>query len=688
MNFRLNDHRIALWRDLLSRTPIIGFFSLALLLTPVIARGAEATETAPSETSDRVGPIKLHEVPIDQILELLERWTGKSILRPQTLPVTNFTLNLKEQVTKTQAIRAIETLLSLNGVGVSALDENFLKITPLAATKVEAPELITGSTLDLPPSGRTASKLFRPKYLRVNDFMPQLAGLLNPAAGGPPAVFDKANAALITDSITNLQRVENLLIQIDRPETSRLQPKFYPLKFVKAGELSAKLHGMFSGPLQNDLGSASFTADERTNQIVLFADPQQHALFDELMGRLDVKSGQDTRNDIIHLKHAAAKEVSGILSQLITGQTTISKNGPDSGRAGSTAKTGSVATDAATTSETLGAALKMELSTQFSNLVTVLPEERSNSIVVSGTVDDIRLINELVSKIDVLLAQVRIEVVIAEVSLEDNHTSGIAALGLQVSGDKLIGFSGSLPGLSVSNGTITRGDASTKPPVIVSGPWDLAAQISLAATPRKNHTNILSVPNIITTHNREGKIFVGEERPMISSYLNDGGAGIGGNTGAGAGYRSTVNSKDIGIQLSVKPLIGTDGSVQLEIRQEVSDILGDIIIDGNPQPRIGRRSTESFVSAKTGETIVLGGLQRSSLSKSTSRLGPIAFLGDLFGSRTKNQSRTDLIFFLRPTVLTATPADNISALKQIEQLPKADRREIEKLLAPPTPPSS
>ena len=74
-------------------------------------------------------------------------------------------------------------------MGVSSLDENFLKITLLAATKSEAPELIAGSTLDLPPSGRTASKLFQPKYLRVNEFMPQITGLLNPTAGGTPAVF-------------------------------------------------------------------------------------------------------------------------------------------------------------------------------------------------------------------------------------------------------------------------------------------------------------------------------------------------------------------------------------------------------------------------------------------------------------------------------------------------------------------
>ncbi len=122
----------------------------------------------------------------------------------------------------------------------------------------------------------------------------------------------------------------------------------------------------------------------------------------------------------------------------------------------------------------------------------------------------------------------------------------------------------------------------------------------------------------------------------------------------------------------MKPLIGNDGSVQLEITQEVNDVLGDIVIDGNPQPRIGRRSTKSFISVKSGETIVLGGLQRNSRSRNTNRLGPIPFLGDLFGTRHREDTRTDLVFFLRPYVLTNTPADNVDALRRIDSGPQRD----------------
>ena len=114
----------------------------------------------------------------------------------------------------------------------------------------------------------------------------------------------------------------------------------------------------------------------------------------------------------------------------------------------------------------------------------------------------------------------------------------------------------------------------------------------------------------------------------------------------------------------------------------MNDILGDITIDGNPQPRIGKRSTESFVTAQSGEIIVLGGMQRTSESRSTSRLGPIPIIGDLLGSRSSEKTRTDLVFFLRPIILTNTPADNAPALERVEQFPVEQRDQVKSVIAP------
>jgi general secretion pathway protein D len=123
----------------------------------------------------------------------------------------------------------------------------------------------------------------------------------------------------------------------------------------------------------------------------------------------------------------------------------------------------------------------------------------------------------------------------------------------------------------------------------------------------------------------------------------------------------------------VKPLIGSNGSVQLDITQKVDDVAGTVRIDNNDQPIIARRNTKSFVTAQSGTIYVLGGIQRTKASKQSNRLGPIPFLGDLLGPRTNNNSRTDLIFFLRPTVLTNTAADNVDAFKRVDSLPQKDQ---------------
>lgn len=639
-------------------------FSLAVFALPATLPGqADATTKA----DDMVGPIHVPGDSLEQMLVLLERWTGRALLRPQNLPNLTLSLNLREKVTKQEAIQAIETLLSLNGIAVTPLGDRFLKVTPLAGAKAEAPEFVEGSTFSLPPGGRIVSKLFQLEFLRVSEFMPQIAGLLNPAAGSPPIVFDKSNAALLTDSVSNLQRVETLLARLDQPTLAGLQPKFYSLQSAKASDVVTKMRAILSGPLQSQLGSAtSYQPDDRTNQIVLITDPRQHAFFDELVARLDVRADPNTRNEVIYLKHAAAKDVASILSQLVSGQNTAGRaQARDAARPVSAPVSGPEALPA-------GPSLALEPSQQFSNLLTILPEERSNAIVVSGTVDDIRLINDLITRIDVLLAQVRIEVIIAEVTLGNNAASGIAELGLRIEADKLVGFAGGGPGISVTDAVITPG-------LVGSGPYDLAASVGLSTTPRKSNATILSQPSITTTHNKKAMIDVGESRPVISSYLND---GVGSNLGSTGGYRSTVNAQRIGIKLEVTPLIGTDGTVQLEILQSVEDILGEVTIDGNPQPRIGYRETQSFVSARSGEIIVLGGLQRTARTHSTSRLGPIPIIGDLLGARSRSSTRTDLVFFLRPTVLANTPADNAAALKQIDSFPAKDRDRVQEALQP------
>ncbi|NBV79747.1 MAG: type II secretion system protein GspD, partial [Verrucomicrobia bacterium] len=310
---------------------------------------------------------------------------------------------------------------------------------------------------------------------------------------------------------------------------------------------------------------------------------------------------------------------------------------------------------------------------EFSSMVTVIADVRSNSIVVSGTKDDLRLLHELIDKVDVVLPQVRIEVVIAEVTLTDNDSSGITALGMTVTNGKLTGVNGTLFG---GAGGVT-GVGSASAALAPNGTLTGIVNLGTSTTPTKNDLHVLSVPAITTSHNKEGTIFVGESRPVITGTQSTAGT-------TGLVSSSTVSQRDIGIQLKVLPLIGKDGSVQLQVTQQVEDVLGTVTIDGNDQPVIGRRSTDSFVSAMSGEIIVLGGLQRANDTTTKNRLGPIPIIGDILGGSSKTKTRTELLIFLRPYVLNNSAVDNLNAISRVDATPIAEQvhKHIDKAPAP------
>lgn len=656
--------------------------AVAAPAAPVVIVGTVAATPVPSLSgTDKVGPMVLRDETIGQVLELLQRWTGKTVLRPQALPASLYTLTLPATATRNDALLAIETLLTLNGVAVIQQGDKFLKIVPNAVAKAESPTLLSESTLSLPASGRVASKIFLLKHANGQEVVTQIQGMLNGTLGSPPVFFGRNNAILVTDSIMNLQKIETLLSQLDRPQLDVIATKMYNLKHALATDMVTKLTALLRTPAANGAApfrlstGTSFTADERTNRVIVMGSADQHPFFDQLIESLDATSDPNTKTDVVFLRHANATETATLLTQLITGQTkaasTANGGRTTNGTNRVTAPTPVVAAPgaaAATGSQQNGA-------DEFSTMVTVIADVRSNSIVVSGTKDDLRLLHELIDKVDVVLPQVRVEVVIAEVTLTNNDSSGITALGMTVTNGKLTGVNGTLFG-GAGSVTGTGGSAALAPNGTLTG----IVNLGTSTTPIKNDLHVLSVPAITTSHNKEATIFVGESRPVITGTQSTAGT-------TGLVTSSTVTQRDIGIQLKVLPLIGKDGSVQLQVTQQVEDVLGTVTIDGNDQPVIGRRSTDSFVSAMSGEIIVLGGLQRSNDTTTKNRLGPIPFIGDLLGGSSKTKTRTELLIFLRPYVLNNSAVDNLNAISRIDATPIAEQvhKHIDKL---PTPAGS
>jgi general secretion pathway protein D len=661
---------------------------------PTAADARAATGAAHAD--EMVDAFKLADADIDSVLQAIETYTGKTVLHPTALPTGTYSIRINRPIPKSELIQALETLLFQNNVGVVPLGDRFLKVVPLAAARTEAPELIDGSTLDLPPSGKIATKVFQLQFQRASEIFAGgptggLQSLLSLNIGGGVVVLDKANSAIITDSITNLQRVERLLKELDQPFVKNFVPKFYTLNNATAADVVTKLHALLTGPLQSQIGSATtYQSDDRTNKVIVIADPREIPFFDDLIAKMDVASQLSPSIDVIYLKHADAATLAPILANLITGQIAAQQKAKTvSPRPGDLAvvdrmNPNPAPTPAAATAAP-GAPAKIEMGTgQFSQSVTAVADERSNSIVVTGNRDDIRLMHGLIEKLDRAVAQVRIQVIIAEVTLSDTDISGIQSLGLTVGQNSAgatkvltfagssVGSGGSPPGTSVAGWDFTNG---------IVNPFSVTAALQNAGNGSKSLVHVLSAPVIMTAHGKPGMVTVGQQVPIITG----GQSSVGAST-TGLVQSETTSYTNIAIEMDVTPLIGDNGDVQMTIDQKVDDIISDTTIDGNAQPVIGHREAKTFVTVKDGQMLVLGGMQRTSKSSVQSKIGflyEIPILSQILGSHTDDLERTELLFFIRPVII---PVEDGTAdtMKRIYEM--SNRDQIEGFLKNPAPP--
>jgi general secretion pathway protein D len=656
---------------------------------PTAPIGTPLSSLAPN--GDDIVSIKLGDADIDAVLSLLELYTGRSILRPGNgLPTAPYSINVKN-ITVSEAIIALETSLALNQVGVVPLGSRLLKVVALSQVKNEAPLMLTGSALDLAPSGKVATKIFQLEFLRAAEFIAQLQNILTTGIGaGNVIILDKSNAAMITDTVSNLQRVESLLAALDKPVIMGMTPKFYVLRNgAKASDVVNKLRAIITGTLQQQLGTATtFSADDRTNQIILITDSRQHAFFDNLISSLDIKADPNSRNEVIYLKHAKAADVQKLLTTLVQGQNAAAQRSQSlrpgqvvlPGQTQATTPGGpnvptNVPAPNVTTAQNQTFGLE-NASNEFSSIINVVNDDRSNAIIVSGTADDVRLIKELVAKVDIVLAQVNIEVIIAEVTLNNTQRSGIQALNLTFAtdhpgapggdngrGTHVTNFAGNVAGWAITEGVVNP----------------LAFKAALSDTGSRSNLKILSAPTISTTHGQEGTITVGEKRPIVT-----GSQSTIASTGTNPVATSQFTLTPITLELKVTPFIGEDGSIQLKIDQKVDDVISFVTIDNNQQPVIGTRQVISNLNVIDGQMRVLGGLQRTKSNRDRTKLGfiyEIPILSHLLGSRTNTNERTELLVFVRPHVVRLDEG-HAAALKTIDTL--SNKEQVNQYLKDPS----
>ena len=693
--------------------------TIRVLVLAIVTQGGMAGLWAQSESplaslgiDDGIEAYKITDQPLEGVLEILSQLTDRAIVRPQSLPNPQITFDSGGPITKGELILALETLLSLNGIGISPLGDRFLKVVPLNILRSEAPELVTDSLAARNPSGQVVSKIFRLQHLDSQTFQQQVQPFMSPGFS-QIIPFENSNAVLVTDTISNLQRLEYVVSEVDKPLKLNITPIFFTLQFAQASEVAQQLQGLIDDarsrfgaqnpqqggasrvpqggdpnvptPIASPSGtggegaiptqllfgsSTAITADDRTNQLIIMTDPSSLPFFEDIIQKLDIKADPATRIEVIPLKHADATEVASLLSQFVSGKTksdssdrspvnTRERNTQPRSTFGDRTTPRAETNATSATVSTAGGLGVEDRDSQFSDFMTIVADERSNALVISGTRSDLELMSVLISKIDVLLPQVRIEVIIAEVNLDKGSgvSRGIDAFQVDfVENEDGDGGQYSLSdinilGLGVKNTVFDYADGVTSN-LTISGVLNKAKESS--------DVRLLSVPTLVTTHNKEATIIVGEAQPIITGSQTD----LVGSTTT----RSTVQFRDIGIELTVTPLIGPNDVIQLEIDQKIDDIADTVTIDGNQQPIIGRRQAISYVGVRDGELIVLGGLQRHKTTKGDggpALLGEIPLVGKLFSRRTRRFEKSELMVFIRPKVIRNTNEVNVDAQEKL-----------------------
>ena len=575
-----------------------------------------------------------------QVLELLEQLTGKIILRRQDIPATKINFNSRGPLKKSEAILALESLLSLNGVMLTDMGGRFLKAVPASNPSSQVPNMIMGSTLEKESSQQIYAKLFKLDYLVADQ---TTTGIISPflSPNNNLTIFPKSNAYLITDALINLQRIESLLAEMDKPEKVREEIEFIKLEYIQASDMQSQLSTLIEGSLKSYLqGNTKVTADERTNQLIIVTHPANLTIIKSVIDNIDIDAAPLTASEVYPLKQAKAEEVVKIIDEIITGQR---KSREEDAKTSST----EIRIETTPTAETTTATLNNtnNASLQFSDFVGLSADERTNAIVAYGTQQDLKTIEALIQKIDIPLPQVRIEAIITQVALSEDQNSGLKKFTVLFDGDGSFA-SNNGTNLSLTNDNVLSQITTTDP--YITGNFSIDGILELAES--DSDIKILSTPSIVVSHNEEGVINVSESRPIItgsSSNLT--------TSSTTTNVRSSIEYRDIGIQLEVTPLIGADGSVQMEIQQSADQLsLEKSEIDNNELPIIGKREANSTITVQDGQIAVLAGLQQNELNDTATYfplIGRLPILNQLLSSKSKKFNRTELIIFIRPTIV-------------------------------------
>ena len=660
---------------------------------------------------------------IEAVARTMATITGRNVVVD---PRVRGQLNLvtERPVTPAGAFQQFLAALRLQGFTVVE-SAGLYKVVPEADAKLQggSVSVVQGNAGSAPAGGQIVTQIFKLNFENAANLVPVLRPLISP--NNTINVNPGNNSLVITDYADNLQRLARIVAAMDVSNASDVE--VIPLRNAVAADLAPLVARLIDGGSGNGATPAAaqgqadtsfkttLIAEPRSNSLILrAANPARVAQVRALVDRLDQppapgSSAASGNIHVVYLKNADATKLATTLRAALAAMGTGNASGAG-GSASPSPSTGSGGLSGGGSSGNMlstGGGLSgmggssgpgtgsgtqsATPSNQPSTGGQIQADPTTNSLIITAPEPLYRQLRAVIDKLDGRRAQVLVESLIVEVSANKVAEFGIqwqGVLGRQ--GDGTIGVLGtnsSQAGLNILSATAALASGNV---AALAGTNGLGNGLNLALAPRINgqyylgalanflqnsgDANVLSTPNLMTLDNEEARIIIGNNVPFVTgSYANSTGSGT-------VNPFTTVERKDVGLMLKVRPQISENGTVKMAIYQEVSKIDSATLSNING-PTTSKRSIESNVVVDDGSIIVIGGLLEDSYSQGQDKvpvMGDLPVVGGLFRSENRSRNKTNLMVFLRPIVVRDTATsdalmtdryDAIRALQQTTQPP-------------------
>lgn len=576
--------------------------------------------------------INVQDADLATIIKLVSDKTGKSfVVDPRVQGKA--TILTSRPMSKDEIYNIFLSVLEVQGFA-AVPDGSIIKIVPNANAKFISGIAGRGKGTD----DTYATRVVQVSHVSAAQLVPILRPLIPPE--GHMAAHSESNALVVSAPGGTIDRMMEIIRRIDQPSSGEIE--IIPLRHASATELVRVLSSLQQSAVPKDApaGKPMLVADDRSNSILVGGEKSERLQLRAIISQLDTPTEMTGNTHVIYLRYAKAEDMAKVLSGIAESQAKEQK-----------AKEGGV------------------VAAAQAQAYQIQADPSTNAVVITASPEIYRSLQSVVQKLDVRRAQVMVEAVIAEVSsnkaaelgvqwLFDGSPGGVGPVGAVTysgsRGGNLLQLgalaSSAKSGTAASTAALGSALGGMEGALVGIGRFN-SSTLNFAALIRaldgNSDTNVLSTPSLVTLDNEEAEIVVGQTVPFITGSFSSTGTGA---TGVSNPFQ-TIKRENVGISLKVTPQINEGNSVKLTILQKVDSLSA---VAGAVDLTTNTRSVKTTVLVDDGKMIVLGGLIQDNVTESVKKLpllGDLPLIGWLFSHKSTQKVKTNLMVFLKPTIL-------------------------------------